>query len=1205
MLLTGEPGAGKTAAMAAMATRHLGALRYFVRRDGAGFEAAAGAKEFLLTIGHQLAAARPELFDPERLRVVVDQHVGEVSGSVIGVRVGDLLVSPFRDTAIEVSQQAGRVTGELVGLSARRAVAEPRLLDIEVLQQLALLAPARALARDDPSARILVLLDGLDELRFARGGADLLGWLRTCPPLPPSVRFVLSSRPEPLVDVLRTLRAGELREIAIGDDAEEVASGLALYARGFAEQPPVAEALQASGMPAETFVQRASAAADGNFQYLAAFFRAIRAALSRGEAAELEGLLDFGALPSDLRALYARFVAVLRTELADRSVTVGSHHLPAWEGLYSPLLGALAVAGEPMTPADLHTLVAPGFDEAWVTGALARLEQFVERSSGGLMLYHRSFAEHLTAPDPLSGARDVDPAAAHARLATAAVERERHRWAEARSAYAIRQTPTHLLEAVDGTDGERARSLAAALGEVLADVGYLETRIRIGGSLAVDALLRELSAAVPCSPALEEVRRVLDREAPTLRTWDPEAHPGGFAQQVALRAVDRRDDPLARAALRRLAALGVPHVVPRWRRSQETPAFERSLVGHPGGVTAMAFGDDEATLFSADESGVVRAWQLDTGAILGELSHEGAAIAALVPVADGQRVLTAASDGRLRAWDPGRATADASLDLHAGAVTTAIAARGNRVLTGGEDGRVCISTVGEELEVVSSATGHRGAVTALAASAGAELALSAAADGDVVVWDVGDGHEIRRLRGHSDAVAHLAVTPDGTFAVSSSDDATVRIWDVGTGECLHVAPGRFRPASDFVVRAATAELIALAPDGNLDVWDLAEGAVVARANPGDNAGRLALAPGGDLLLAASMWDPAITVMDLAHERYLTPLAGHVGPVRLIVFAPSGTRAVTAAHDGVIRVWDPRLLEELDTNRGHSIPVAAVAVDGEGAIGVSGDEGTVRTWALDTGEPLARVDRRQLFVTATAIDGSSGRVVTGHATGELLVLPLHGTGDAFSITSDAGTVSSVAVTPDGRVFSGDRGFGDESRAVREWTLGDQGRELRRLEGHGGSVQALAVVPAHGHHDMTLLSGSSDGTIRRWDLSSGRTVAVLEGHAAEVFALAVTADGSHAVTADKRGWLRVWDLSRNALVAATEAHDGEILGAAVAAGGAVALTGGTDGRLRAWRLPEAQPLLEVDFRSPITGLGAVGDVILVGEQSGGLTCGRIAM
>jgi hypothetical protein len=83
----------------------------------------------------------------------------------------------------------------------------------------------------------------------------------------------------------------------------------------------------------------------------------------------------------------------------------------------------------------------------------------------------------------------------------------------------------------------------------------------------------------------------------------------------------------------------------------------------------------------------------------------------------------------------------------------------------------------------------------------------------------------------------------------------------------------------------------------------------------------------------------------------------------------------------------------------------------------------------------------------------------------------------------------------------------------------------LKGHTGSVQEIAIS-ADGRR---AVSGSSDDTVRVWDLEANACTVALEGHEGVVDSVGITADGRRAVSGSRDQTVRVWDLETNACAA----------------------------------------------------------------------------
>ena len=86
-------------------------------------------------------------------------------------------------------------------------------------------------------------------------------------------------------------------------------------------------------------------------------------------------------------------------------------------------------------------------------------------------------------------------------------------------------------------------------------------------------------------------------------------------------------------------------------------------------------------------------------------------------------------------------------------------------------------------------------------------------------------------------------------------------------------------------------------------------------------------------------------------------------------------------------------------------------------------------------------------------------------------------------------------------------------LRLWNLAS-GETLLVLEGHSDSVIHIVALPGD-----RALSASSDSTLRLWDLASGETLHVLEGHSDSINHVAAL-PGERALSASDDNTLRLW-------------------------------------------------------------------------------------
>lgn len=85
------------------------------------------------------------------------------------------------------------------------------------------------------------------------------------------------------------------------------------------------------------------------------------------------------------------------------------------------------------------------------------------------------------------------------------------------------------------------------------------------------------------------------------------------------------------------------------------------------------------------------------------------------------------------------------------------------------------------------------------------------------------------------------------------------------------------------------------------------------------------------------------------------------------------------------------------------------------------------------------------------------------------------------------------------------------------VGSYGRAERRLTGHSHIVQDVAISS----DGQFCLSGSWDGTLRLWDLSTGETTRRFVGHTKDVLSVAFSADNRQIVSGSRDKTINLWN------------------------------------------------------------------------------------
>jgi WD40 repeat protein len=149
------------------------------------------------------------------------------------------------------------------------------------------------------------------------------------------------------------------------------------------------------------------------------------------------------------------------------------------------------------------------------------------------------------------------------------------------------------------------------------------------------------------------------------------------------------------------------------------------------------------------------------------------------------------------------------------------------------------------------------------------------------------------------------------------------------------------------------------------------------------------------------------------------------------------------------------------------------------------------------------------------------------------------------------VKCVCISADGETAVS----GSSDQTIRIWNI-ERGECLKTIQGKLGWIKCLALT-ADG---KIAASGSTDGTVRLWNTENGECLRILSGHSGAITALAISADGQMAVSGSYDNTLRIWDLNAGKCLYILQAQT--VTGVSMTADKRTIISAGSDDTIRIW-------------------------------------------
>ncbi len=528
----------------------------------------------------------------------------------------------------------------------------------------------------------------------------------------------------------------------------------------------------------------------------------------------------------------------------------------------------------------------------------------------------------------------------------------------------------------------------------------------------------------------------------------------------------------------------------------------------------LAFSNDSKQI-AVSEGKTVSLFELISGNNVATIKGHTGEVIAIAMNSDGRQAATAGVDNAIKIWDMSAGRASLARTFGAGAMPVSSLAYGDdgRTLAAGGSQAVNLweLTTGASLRTLELPQTAKTSIAEMTEgpernyfSAGGKFIAANGGAGDIKLWDVRTGREVRALPlSAGQSLSGASISPDGSLLAFT--EARKRSGALPQAS-QPGAPQTTPPPAPTVTPNMT-------PEKNDKKKDDKKKEKDARKQMED------------------MQRDMMKQMEQMAKSGKTP-PGMPDPAQM----QKMMEMAQAAQRGEMGKVQEAMGQMLG---GLPAPVSA---------SLGGSSPSVKLYDVNAGREV-----RALTGLPTLIPSSSssiafspdGRIIASATGGHSIKLNDPASGkDLMTLAPDRGfKVNSLAFSPDGRTLatglmetkpgvdmtSATKSFNlNEFFAftVKLWDVsGQNAHELQTLSGHTGNVMAIAFS----RDGRTLATGSFDATVKLWDAATGRELKTLAGHTLAVNAIDFSPDGKFIVSGSEDGSAKLWDVQTGELLA----------------------------------------------------------------------------
>ncbi|MER3588278.1 MAG: hypothetical protein C4322_08850, partial [Mastigocladus sp. ERB_26_1] len=187
-----------------------------------------------------------------------------------------------------------------------------------------------------------------------------------------------------------------------------------------------------------------------------------------------------------------------------------------------------------------------------------------------------------------------------------------------------------------------------------------------------------------------------------------------------------------------------------------------------------------------------------------------------------------------------------------------------------------------------------------------------------------------------------------------------------------------------------------------------------------------------------------------------------------------------------------------------------------------------------------------------------------------------------------SVNSVAFSPDGKIIAS----GSTDKTIKLWDV-TTGQVIKTLTGHNNGVFSIAFSP----DSKTIASGGADKTIKLWDVTTGQVIKTFSGHEDTVYSIAFSPDGKTIASGSVDQTIKLWDVVAGKAIKTLTGHVDTVNSVIFGPDGNLIASASDDKTIKVWDVTtgKARTLTGYDTGVTSVAFSPDGNMIISGDDS----------